>query len=607
MRKSLNASKAAIHQEPALLFYSLVIIAAVVLIPLLPIGTYLGLGSTLFSGFFILHLFLLACAIGFGTSLLFNYSRNLSVGYRLALLTGVAALALSLIESTLPVTFRDAQIHHLAVPQWWVARGEIYSPNWHEWSHYPMLINLAYAGFFQLEIPTGPAYYHWTLQLLFSCTLLLGCAQVLKSIQAGAIAFLLATTLPILHRLAAIPLVDCGLALYSAVAFFSVLMLYQADTKTPEAKKIVLALVIGVALGLALSTKYNGLPFALSLGLLFLFLMARSALRETVTYFIIICASSLIIYSPWLIRNYYLTSNPIYPLYNNLFPPTIERPSGLPSLKPLEQRMLIYQESALDIALLPIRIFFEGEDNQPSRFDGVLSPLLILSLLTAFILRSSRIFAFSLALTFLYFLLALFLNPLRIRYLIPIIAPLIFLSSALLDWLLNKTRTTQVLATSLLTLNIAFFANYAFGKLKQEKLLPYLSGKISTAQYLNEKIAEYPMIDYINQNIAANKKIYLLFTGNRFSLYHPLVFSGGHFSASFLLDWIRSSTKTREPLTQKLRSRHIDYILADSVRAQSFVTEQLNEEERALWTSFVREHLKLIQEERGFSLWQVIE
>ena len=315
MRKSLNASKAAIHQEPSLVFYSLVIIAAVVLIPLLPIGTYLGLGSTLFSGFFILHLFLLACAIGFGASLLFNYSRSLSVGYKLALLTGVTALALSLIESTLPVTFRDAQIHHLAVPQWWVARGEIYSPNWHEWSHYPMLINLAYAGFFQLEIPAGPAYYHWTLQLLFSFSLLLGCAQVLKSIQAGAIAFLLATTLPILHRIAAIPLVDCGLALYSAIAFFSVLMLFQADTKTPEAKKIVLALVIGVALGLALSTKYNGLPFALSLGLLFLFLMARSALRETVTYFTIICVSSLIIYSPWLIRNYYLTGNPIYPLY----------------------------------------------------------------------------------------------------------------------------------------------------------------------------------------------------------------------------------------------------------------------------------------------------
>ena len=607
MIKSLKAKIAEITQEPALAFYILVILAGMILIPLLPIGTYLGLGSTLFSLAFILHLFCLTCAIGFGAFFLFSYSRGLSTGYKLALLVGISALILSLLESTLPVTFRDAQIHHLAVPQWWVARGEIYSPNWHEWSHYPMLINLAYAGFFQLEIPAGPAPYHWTLQLLFSLTLLLGCAQILKSVRAGAIAFLLATTLPILHRLAAIPVVDCGLALYSAIAFFSVLMLSQVDAKSSKLKKIALALVIGSALGLAMSTKYNGLPFALSLGLFFLFLMARKALKETFTYIIVIAVSSLIIYSPWLIRNYHLTGNPIYPLYNNIFLPTIERPSGLPNLKPLEQRLLIYQESALEIALLPLRIFFEGKDNLPAKFDGVLSPLLILSLITAFILRGSRIFAFSLGLTSLYFLLALFLNPLRIRYLIPIIAPLIFLTCALLDWLLHKTRITKALATSLLIAHVAFFALYATEKIQQEKLISYLRGEISSTQYLTERVAEYPMIEYINQHISSEQKIYLLFTGNRFSLYNPLVFSGGHFSASFLLDWIRSSTKTREPLSQKLASRHINYILADSLRAQSFVTEQLSPDEAALWINFVNQHLKLIHEERGYTLWQVLE
>jgi 4-amino-4-deoxy-L-arabinose transferase-like glycosyltransferase len=607
MLKLLKVKAADINKEPALAFYILVILAGVILIPLLPIGTYLGLGSALYSGFFILHLFCLACAIGFGTSFLLSYSRNLSTGYKLAILIGITALALSLIESTLPVTFRDALIHHLAVPQWWVARGEIYSPDWHEWSYYPMLINLAYAGFFQRGILSGPAPYHWALQLLFSLTLLLGSTEVLKSARAGAVAFLLATTLPILHRLAAIPLVDCGLALYCSIAFFSVLMLAQADAKSSKSSKIIVALVTGIALGLALSTKYNGLPFALSLGLLILFLMARRALRETFTYVIIIAASSLIIYSPWLIRNYYLTGNPIYPLYNNLFIPAIERPADLPNFKPLEQRVLIYQESALEIALLPLRVFFEGKDNQPSKFDGVLSPILILSLITAFILRGSRIFAFSLGLTSLYFVLAVFLNPLRIRYLIPIMAPIIFLTSALLDWLFKQTRVTKALSATLLAIHVVFFALYAGEKVDQEKLLPYLRGEISNSQYLNQQVAEYPMIEYINQNISADQKIYLLFTGNRFSLYHPLVFSGGHFSASYLLEWIRSSAKTHEPLSQKLSSHQINYILADSIRSQSFVSEQLNEDESAVWTSFVNQHLKLIREERGYSLWQVLE
>ena len=42
----------------------------------------------------------------------------------------------------------------------------------------------------------------------------------------------------------------------------------------------------------------------------------------------------------------------------------------------LAYRSLAYQEQWWEIALLPIRIFFQGQDNDPQHFDGRLNPLL---------------------------------------------------------------------------------------------------------------------------------------------------------------------------------------------------------------------------------------
>jgi hypothetical protein len=591
------------QQSTGKLLYLLVVAAGLSLTPLLFIGTFFDISSPLFALSGAVHILILVAAVVAALLLVIKTFFNLGVGMRLVIVAGLAALFVGLLETTLPVVYKDALIHHLAIAQWWVSRGEIYSPQWHEWSYYPMLLNLGFAVLYSWNIGELSGLYHWAYGALTAVVLLGGTARILSSQSAGAIAFFLAATTPIFFRILSVPLVDCGLALFSAVAFFGV-MEAQSLSESAEARRRILT-IAAISLGLALSTKYNALVLSVSLFLLYPLFASQRSFRQILREMVYVVTISLVVYAPWLARNYHLTNNPIYPLYSNIFKPNVERPSGLPSLKPLAQRILIYGESPLEIAFLPIRVFFEGADESPAKFDGVLSPVLMSGVVAGLVYFSHPALRASLLLCVLYSMLAILSNPLRIRYLVPLIAPLMVLNAYAITKLLTAEAFKRFAGVALLVVHFLFFGVYAFHKIEREQLVPYIRGQIGSDQYLAQRIPEYPMISYMNEHLPSDSKVYLLFTGNRFSLYKPLVFSGGHFSASYLLDWIRSSARTGAPLTQRFAERHIQYILAESLRAQTFAIEQLAPEEREVWIDFLTHHLDFIREERGYSLWKI--
>ncbi len=57
-------------------------------------------------------------------------------------------------------------IHHLAVPKWWIEAGEIHPIQWHEWSYYPMLLQLVYTMLLCLARVPYPIIISYTLVLL---------------------------------------------------------------------------------------------------------------------------------------------------------------------------------------------------------------------------------------------------------------------------------------------------------------------------------------------------------------------------------------------------------------------------------------------------------
>ncbi len=89
-------------------------------------------------------------------------------------------------------------------------------------------------------------------------------------------------------------------------------------------------------------------------------------------------------------------------------------------------RRLVFKESFGYIALLPLRIFLEGQDDDPRYFDGKLNPFLPLFILAALVPLQCRRATFRRALDLVCLCIGihdhdLFLAPIRIRYLLPIL------------------------------------------------------------------------------------------------------------------------------------------------------------------------------------------
>ncbi len=255
----------------------------------------------------------------------------------------------------------------------------------------------------------------------------------------GVVFFL---SIPLIIKLSITAYIDLGIIFFSTAALLFLMEWADSDFKM---KFLVVAAVF---CGLGLGTKYNGLITLFLLTLFVPFLYARAGvgrkpglLKPAAQGFIFLLIS-LIVFSPWMVRNYQWTKNPIYPLYNHWFnaradaiyqgTPEEEEKRGGRSL--FSYREVVYGERGWEIGLLPLRIFFQGKDGDPQYFDGRLNPLLLLLPLLAFyrskqdsvnVRREKKtLLAFSL----LFFAFAFFSTDLRMRYIAPIIPPLTILA-----------------------------------------------------------------------------------------------------------------------------------------------------------------------------------
>ena len=132
----------------------------------------------------------------------------------------------------------------------------------------------------------------------------------------AALSGLLFLTLPLIVKLSVTVYVDLGLIFFTTAALFSVAIWLEETGKT---RWLVLAAVCS---GLALGTKYNALVSFLLLSLLLPFFYLFRFRRDNphaeqlnaVKFGVLFVAISLLVFSPWLARNYSLTGNPLYPL-----------------------------------------------------------------------------------------------------------------------------------------------------------------------------------------------------------------------------------------------------------------------------------------------------
>ena len=251
-----------------------------------------------------------------------------------------AILILSIIIlSSVPPVSRDALTHHLAVPKLYLNHGEIHEIPSLIFSYYPMNLDLLYIIPLYFGNDIVPKYIHFAFALL-TAGLIFNYLKIRISTVYGLLGALFFLSLPVIVKLSITVYVDLGLIFFSTCSLIYLLKWLENEFKFH------FLIISAIACGLALGTKYNALITLLLLALFVPYLFAKyhasltsgedhNNICETsgskpelkyITIRVIVCGAvfisiALIVFSPWMIRNYLWTDNPVYPLYNGWFNP----------------------------------------------------------------------------------------------------------------------------------------------------------------------------------------------------------------------------------------------------------------------------------------------
>ena len=527
-----------------------------------------------------------------------------------------------IILSWVPPVSRDALTHHLAVPKLYLKHGGIYEIPDRVFSYYPMNLDLLYIIPLYFGNDIIPKLIHFSFALL-TAWLIYGYLKKRTDASYALTGALFFLSIPIIVKLSITVYVDLGLIFFSTASLL--LLLRWAENQ----HKLKYLIASAVTCGLALGTKYNGLISLLLLTSLVPLIYIRYTHQKTkgqmkaLAFGALFLLIALTIFSPWMIRNYKWQKNPVYPLYNSWFKSIDSKVVSSGSTHDIKKpktefghfavRKVIYGEKWWETLLLPIRIFFQGQDDNPKYFDGKLNPFLLFLPIFAFIKgkkRSSfvnydrKIFAFF---SIFFLLFAFFQTDMRIRWVSPILPPLVMLSMLglyeLNGFILSRSDKRilkKILSGCVYASIIAFFTInfiYIFKQFHYVDPFPYINGKISRGEYIEKFRPEYRVIQYANENLLENAKILALFIGHRGYYIDREVFFGQ--------GWFQNQIKhadSPDAILSTLEKNGTSHMLMRNDLFSNWINRAFNHNEKKIFLSFLSDHSTLLHSHAGYSL-----
>jgi len=542
-----------------------------------------------------------------------SYNKWAPRGLTFALLGLLAGtIVVVALMAAVPPVSRDALVHHLAVPKLYVQNGGIYEIPSIKYSYYPMNLELLYCIPLYFKNDILPKFIHFVFALLTSVLIFNYLNRRLNRNYAlfGVISFL---SLPVIVKLSITAYVDLGLVFLSMAALMLIF-------KWINSQFTLSYLLMGaVCCGLALGTKYNGLLVFFLLALFVPYAYARmnpgvkGGSGRAIVYATVFIIVALIIFAPWMIRNYMWTENPLFPLYDSIFNPESPYPSA--PLGHFAVRQLVYHESWLQIALIPIRIFFQGQDANPQFFDGQLNPFLLLLPLLAFwrrpsdqptlVLERQLLSGFAV----LYILYAFFTKDMRIRYIAPALPALVLLAmfglhnlyGLVTDHVSRMKRYVLIgLIHGAMVLMIVLNGQYIYKQFRYVAPLSYISGQVDRDAYIQKYRPEYSVFKYINTHLPPKARLLAIFMGRRsYYIDREMVFG---------IELLKDITKTAhsvQELWDAIGQQGFTHLIVERRLYEKWQKETFTTQERVQLNEFWRKHAALIYRQSSYELYQL--
>lgn len=518
----------------------------------------------------------------------------------LAFLVTVAAS--EIIMNLTPPVSRDALIHHLAIPKLYVKKGIFHNLPFSIPSYYPMNLDLLYWAVLRMGTDIPAKFIHMSFGLGTAILIFSYLRRVSDETTAWLGGMFFFTT-PIIIRLSTVVYVDLGFIFFSTLAGLSLLIWHDEKFR----RRWLLLAMAGC--GLAMGTKYTGLILLplLTACVVRLRVSGDGSPAKALQDAMIFSVGSLLLFLPWCIKNIIQTGNPLYPFLQSVLGGP-EHVSYGPVPGVLLFRKWMYGEPWWQSLLAPLRMFFQGQDDIPRYFDGVLSPSLVIFLPIALWRGGPRhrwlLFGFcALYVTFIFFRG----GDVRIRYVLPIVPFMAILAAqgVVRCWRLLQGRAAARVALGLLVValmvqNTAYYLDL----FRKEDPLPLLRGEESREAYLRRRVPYYGIMAYANEHLPEDARILFLFMGNRGYYCERDYLYDTYFSGESFRRVIASSYSV-DGILKYLESQGITHILLNKKLTLDFFHNNLKPEKERNFHHFLRQYVETIREDGKYYLLRV--
>jgi hypothetical protein len=419
-------------------------------------------------------------------------------------------------------------------------------------------------------------------------------------------------------RLSTEAYVDLGLTFFTTAAIIA--FICYRDSKFKEFKWLLLS---SVAMGLALGTKYNALIawFFLSTAIVFVYSRDTGEQWKAVKCGSIFFLISLSVFSPWLIKNYILTGNPLYPLLQGIFSITnaslhegTRSVSGGTYSGIFQMREAMYGENFWETLFIPLRYFFQGQDNNYRYFDGVLNPVLIIFAPFAFINKSfyrDKLFFTGFAVFFI--ITATFLDQTRIRYILPVVPILSILTVIgffnILNWLMSLSKRFGFFLAVLFISSfiIVLLPNIFYIKKYYQEISPinYVLGKESKDNFISRHIGSYPAMKFINEFTPDNSKIRLLFLAGR-GYYLDRIYEDDSTMGMSFVDRLVVKSESEKTFQSHIHSLGYTHFLLRIDLFHKYLRDNFSREKRNRFLQQIDRTLEIVYNGNGYRVYRLI-
>ena len=253
------------------------------------------------------------------------------------------------IQSLTPAWDADGLMYHMEAPRRFLEAGRIiFIPETYQ-SNFPMLSEMLFSIGIGLGLDPLAKLIHLTFGvLLILATYAMGERYLGK--HNGWLPAAIMISMPMVVQIASLTYIDLIWALYTLLTVYSILIWWQNSQNA-------WLLIAGTFSGFMIGTKYFAVGWVLIMLVIITWINRKSNIRCRLNHVLLYGSPVILLGSLWYLKNWYLTGNPVYPLFFG--------GPGMP-MERLRISLIFYNNfgtgrQIVDYLLLPVNIYLQQE------------------------------------------------------------------------------------------------------------------------------------------------------------------------------------------------------------------------------------------------------